>query len=639
MNQSQLFRHALSPVRVAGHVLKNRVVSAPSSMHTAQNGEPYPSEKGIGFFEARAKAGCGLVTCANVSIGPKVDDGLHAGWDVTVPNHMNRLCDLAERIHLYGAKCTMELIGVFPDGYTVSDGCSIMGSPPIGREIPKAVMLDFLNNYAAAARGIKQAGFDGVMLHFGHAIPVAQFLSPLTNRRTDEYGGSFENRVRYPLEILKAVRTAVGPDLIIDVRISVDEFEPGGIDSEEGVRIAEAFSPYADIIQGSCGMHNPDWMTWTHPCGFLPPLPNVKFAEALKSSGRVSSFVTAIGGIGSLADAEAIIADGRADFVMAARSFIADIDWIKKDIEGRHEDVVPCIKCMRCHDSDNYEQHMQCAVNPRVGLEQAIDAFPRAQEGKRVAVVGGGPAGITAALMAAERGHDVTLYERTDSLGGALKFSDYVAIKYPIKEYKDFLVRQIEKSPVRVHLNTEATPETLAGYDAIVAAAGAEPATPPVDGMERASFATDIYGRESSLGERITIIGGGQVGCETGYHLASLDRKVTILEMRDGIAPDASKTHRDELLVELAKEPNLTILTGAAVKSIAPDAGVTYEKGGEERTLAADDVILAVGMKPRRGLADSLIDSGVTFAEAGDCMRARTIEWAVKEGFYAALNV
>jgi 2,4-dienoyl-CoA reductase-like NADH-dependent reductase (Old Yellow Enzyme family)/thioredoxin reductase len=629
----------LSPLRVAGHLLKNRIISAPSSMHTAQNGEPYPSEKGIRFFEARAKAGCGLVTCANVAIGPKVDDGVHAGWDVTVPNHMNRLCDLAERIHLHGAKCTMELIGVFPNGYTVSDGCSIMGSPPIGREVPREVMAYFLNNYVLAARGIKKAGFDGVMLHFGHAIPIAQFLSPLTNRRRDEYGGSFENRVRYPLEILKAVRAAVGPEHIIDVRISVDEFEPGGIDTEEGVRIAETFSPYADIIQGSCGMHNSDWMTWTHPCGFLPPLPNVRFAEALKRSDRVSAYVTAIGGIGALADAEAIIADGRADFVMAARSFIADIDWIGKDREGRHEDVVPCIKCMRCHDSDNYEQHMQCAVNPRVGLERVIDAFPPAAASKKVAVVGGGPAGITAALTAAARGHEVTLYEKTGGPGGALKFSDHVAIKYPIKGYKDFLARQLEKSSVKVKLNTEATPETLDGYDAVVVATGAEPITPPIDGIGPAIRATELYGRETSLGGRIAVVGGGQVGCETGYHLASLGKEVTVLELQGEIAPDASKTHRDELLAELAKEPKLTILTGAAVRSVVANTGVVYEQDGEERTLAVDDVVLAVGMKPRRELANALIGRGAPFAEAGDCVRARTIEWAVKEGFYAALNL
>jgi 2,4-dienoyl-CoA reductase-like NADH-dependent reductase (Old Yellow Enzyme family)/thioredoxin reductase len=636
-----LYPHVFSPLRVAGHVLKNRIISAPSTVHTASNGEPYPTEKGIRFFEVRAEAGAGLVTCANVAIGPAHNDGVHAGWDVSVPNHMNRLCDLSERIHLHGAKCTMELIGVFPDGYTVSDGCSIMGWGA-GREIPREVMADFKEKYIESAIGIKKSGFDGVMLHFGHSIPIAQFLSPLTNRRADEYGGSFENRMRYPLEILAGIRAAVGKDMILDVRISVSELESGGIDVEEGVRIAEALAPHCDILQASCGMHNPDWMTVTHPCGFLPPHPNVRFAEALKSSGRVSVPVTAIGGIGSLADAEDIIASGKADFIAAARSFIADREWIKKDGDGRHEDVTPCIKCMRCHDSDNYEHHMQCAVNPRVGLEKPIDAVRPPSFMKKVAVIGGGPAGITAALTAAKRGHDVTLFEKSGSLGGALKFSNYVPFKYPLSDYRGFLIRQIEKSSVHLELGEDVSPEKIKGaYNAVIVAVGAEPLRPRIDGVERAIAALDVYGREDRLGDNIFVVGGGQVGCETALHLARLGKNVTVAEMQPDVAPDASKTHRDELLVELRKEHDLTILTGVMCREILADRVICEKIGapGETETCPADTVILAAGMKPLTKVADSFIGITKDVAVIGDCVRPRTVEWAVKEGFYAALNL
>jgi 2,4-dienoyl-CoA reductase-like NADH-dependent reductase (Old Yellow Enzyme family) len=264
----------------------------------------------------------------------------------------------------------MELIGVLPDGWTVSDGCSIMGGP-VGRgEAPLEVLEQFKEGYVQAAKAIKACGFDGILFHFGHSIPIAQFLSPLTNKRTDQYGGSFENRVRYPLEILAACRQAVGRDMIFDVRMSGSEFEKGGIDEAEGIKIAEAFQDYADIIQISAGMHNPDWMTWTHPCGFLGPMPNVYLAEGVKKSGKITkALVSTIGGIGSLADADDIIASGKADLVVVARQFIADPNWIQKGKENRQEDVVPCVKCMRCHDSDNYAQHMQCTVNPHVGME------------------------------------------------------------------------------------------------------------------------------------------------------------------------------------------------------------------------------------------------------------------------------
>lgn len=277
---SNSFSHVLSPIRVAGHLLKNRIISGPSTIHTASNGEDHPTEAGKRFFVDRARAGAGLVTCAGVSIGGFNNDGVHASWDITIPNRQNALCDLADEIHMYGAKCTMELIGVLPDGWTVSDGCSIMGGP-IGRgEAPLEVLDQFKAGYVQAVKAIKACGFDGVLFHFGHSIPIAQFLSPCTNKRTDQYGGSFENRVRYPLEVLAACREAVGRDMIFDVRFSGSEFQKGGIDEAEGIRIAEVFQEYADILQVSAGMHNPDWMTWTHPCGFCPPCPTCTWPRA-----------------------------------------------------------------------------------------------------------------------------------------------------------------------------------------------------------------------------------------------------------------------------------------------------------------------------------------------------------------------
>jgi 2,4-dienoyl-CoA reductase-like NADH-dependent reductase (Old Yellow Enzyme family)/thioredoxin reductase len=632
------YPHVMSPIRVAGHLLKNRIISAPSTIHTASNGEPYPTELGIRFFEERAKAGVGLVTCAGVSIGGADNDGVHASWDINVPNHTNRLCDLTERIHLHGAKCTMELIGVFPEGYTVCDGCSIMGSPPIGRQIPVEEMMKFKQGYVDAAVALKQCGFDGIMLHFGHSIPIAQFLSPYTNKRTDEYGGSTENRCRYPREVLKAIREAVGKDMIIDVRISATEFQKGGIDETEGLLIAQQLQEYCDILQASAGMHNSDWMTWTHPCGFLPPTPNVFLAEGFKKSGKITKLVTAIGGIGSLQEAEDIIAGGKADFVAIARSLIADLDVIHKGLEGRQEDVIPCVKCMRCHDSDNYAQHMQCTVNPRVGLEPAVDAMPAPSQKKKVAVIGGGPAGMKAALTAIERGHEVTLFESSDSLGGALKFADYVSFKYPLKEYKDYLIKQTEKSPVNVIFNKTVTPSDVEQFDAVIAAVGAEPIVPPIPGIGNTILATDAYGKKSTLGDRITVIGGGQVGCETALHLARLGKQVTIVEMQCDLAPDASKTHRDELMIELEDEKNLTILCGACCCEIETDL-VIYKKDGVCDSLAADAVILAVGMKPKLAEADAFMGLTPEFFEVGDCVKARTVEWATKEAFYAAMNL
>ena len=636
------YPHVFSPIRVGGVVLKNRIISAPSTIHSSSSGQPYPMEEGIRFFEQRAASGAGLVTCAGASLGGAFDDGLHCSWDLKKGNHTNRLVDLTERIHLYGAKCTMELIGVFPEGYTVSDGCSIMGSPPIGREIPKEKMEWFKNEYIEAAAILKKTGFDGVMLHFGHSIPIAQFLSPYTNKRSDEYGGTTENRCRYAVEILTGIRAACGPDFIIDVRISGTEFQAGGITLEEGLRIAEILQRHCDILQASCGMHNSDWMTWTHPCGFLPPNPNVFIAESWKSSGRITDcLVSTIGGITNLADCEEILSAGKADFVVVAREFFADPDWIKKDLAGHPEDVTPCIKCMRCHDSDNYAQHLQCAVNPRCGLEAPIERFPAAAASKNVAVIGGGPAGMSAALEAAKRGHTVTLFEKLPHLGGLLEYADHVSFKWPLANYKNWLIAQVSKNPaITVKLNTHATAEMAEGFDSVIAALGSEPVVPRwLPGAEYCRTAVSAYGHEEDLGRKVVIIGGGQVGLETAIHLQRLDRDVTLVEMLPQLAGDASKTHRDELMVEVRDNADhIHVLTGTKCCAVEPGK-VLCEKDGESIVLECDNALLAVGLRARREEADSFMHAADDYFAIGDCVRARTVEWCTKEAFYAALNL
>ena len=372
------YKNALTPVRIGGVLFKNRIVSAPSTMHSLSNGELYPSEDAISYFESRARAGVGMVTVAGLKVGKDVtDDGQNTAWDVNQPNHRNKLMELVERVHFYGAKISMELIGIFPEGYTVSDGCSIMGWAT-GHEITQEAMQTFKEEWAQAAADLVECGFDAILIHSGHSVPLAQFLSPLTNRRTDEYGGSTENRCRYLIEILDAIRARVGRKLLIEVRISGTEFEEGGIDLEEGLRIAERIQDHLDILQVSAGMHNPKWMTWVHPCGFRPKMPNVEVAEYFKKSGKIHVPIVTLGAIDSLDSAEKILADGKADLVTMARSLIADPELIHKGISGHGEDVTPCIKCMRCHDSTVYGHHFQCSVNPTAGLDACIDQLVQA---------------------------------------------------------------------------------------------------------------------------------------------------------------------------------------------------------------------------------------------------------------------
>ena len=630
-----LYPNVLSPIRVGKFVFKNRLVVAPSAFATFDSAHPVPTSESMKLFSDRAKTGAGHVTVTGFSVVPEYEKR----WDLSVKQTKDRLATMVESIHYYGAKASMEFVSAFFGDYGVSDGApGIYGI--VAREIPVDEMMRYRDRYVECAMILKKIGFDGLFLHFGHGMPMAQFLSPLTNKRTDDYGGSFENRIRFPLDMLASIRQAVGDDMFIEARISGSEYQPGGIDLDEGIRIGEALSPYLDVLQVSAGLHTPDWMTHTHPTGFRGRLPNVHLARAFKESGRIKCMIETLGAIRDLHDAEEIITSGTADLTAICRSLIADPEMISKCIEGRIEDVVPCIQCMRCHDSGIYGQHLQCSVNPKTGMELWIGGMEEpVKKTVKVAVIGGGPAGMMAALTASERGHDVTLYEASGSLGGLMRYAEHVSFKYPHARYIRYMADKICKSSVTVKLNMRATPEMIKaeGYDAVISAVGSAPVVPSIPGVEHAVTAIQAHGAEDKLGDNIVIIGGGQVGIELALHLDMTGKKTTVLEMQREAAPDATTTQRDELIAEL-RNSGVNVLNFAKCTAIEPGK-VFFDHDGVAKSIEADSIVIAAGMKPNTAESDSFMGITEFYRSIGDCNSPRILEWAIKEAYYAAMNL
>jgi len=631
------YPNLLSPLKVGNTVFRNRLFSAPQGLHALQGGEPYPTEAIIATFANKARGGAAMVTLTGTTPYPPVSDGEHIAYDIYTAHSRHYLAQLAEAVHFYGAKASMEIMGASKKaGYDVCAGLIGWNGKP-SLEMTEDIMNEIADNFAYQAYVLKDVGYDMILIHMAYGGPGgARFLSPAFNKRTDKYGGSVENRARFPIMIFDRIKQKCGQDFLIELRMSGAEPFPGGITIEDSIELAKLLEGHIDLLQVHAGT-----MADAHPLSFLPPTPNLALAAAIKKSGTTLPIVT-IGGYQDLDESENIIATGQADFISMARGWIADPNLGTKAYEGRGEDVVPCIKCLRCHDSACLENRTYvCSVNPTIGLEHRLGKIVKpAMTKKKVAVVGGGPSGMQAALTAAGRGHDVTLYEKSGVLGGQLNFSDYVSFKYSMNKFKKYLIRQIEKSNVKVCLNMKANAELLKkeSYDVVIGALGAEPVVPPIPGIDGKNviMAPAVYGKEGILASKVVVIGGGQVGCETGLHLAMSGHEVTLIEMQEKLAPDASPFYRNGLIQQMEANENLRYILNARCTGIGDE--VTYtDADGVEHKLEAGTVVIATGMKPKLDEAMALYDAGNRFVMVGDCSALGNVEKAMRTAFSASI--
>ncbi len=627
------YPNLLSPFKVGNTVFRNRLFTAPTGLHALQGGELAPTQAIMTTFANKARGGAAMVTLQGTNPLPVVSDGEHLSWDIYTANSRHYIAQLAEVVHFYGAKASMEIMGVSKKpGYDVCAGLIGWDGKP-SKEMTEDIMDEIADSYAFHSSVLQDLGYDMVLVHMAYRVSAgARFLSPALNKRTDKYGGSVENRARFPIMIFDRIKQKCGKDFLIELRMSGAEPGPDGIKIEDSIKLAKLLEGHIDLLH----VHAGD-MPATHPLSFLPPTPNLELAEAVKKSGTTLPIVT-VGGYQDLDESEDVIATGKADFISMARGWIADPNLGIKAYEGRGEDVVPCIKCMRCHRSN---RTYVCSVNPTIGLEHRLDKIVKPPKAvKKVAVVGGGPAGMQAALTAAGRGHEVTLYEKSGVLGGQLNFSDYVSFKYSLNKFKKYLIRQIEKSEVKVCLNTEVNAGLLerGSFDVVIGALGAEPIVPSIPGIDGQNviLAPAVYGNEAKLEARVVVIGGGQVGCETGLHLAMLGHEVTILEMQDKLAPDASFSYGEGLLQQMEANQNLRYILNACCIGIGGE--VTYrDADGKEQKLKAGTVVIAAGMKSKNDEAMALYDAGDRFVMIGDCSEPGNVQKAMRAAFSATI--
>lgn len=649
------FEHLLSPVKINKMVVKNRIFVPPMGTNDCTSKGEVTDQLVI-YFENIAKGGAGLIVSEvsdvdgtrryNERVLGIYDDFLIPGWKKIVDAvHKHDARFVAQLIHagtipLFNDPSQLGPIGASPVPHVYNPG-----------SIPHALTVDEIASvtqlFVDAARRAKEAGCDGVEVHCAHNHGLlGAFVSPLHNKRADEYGGDLFGLMKFPLEVIAAIRKEVGPDYLISVRISGSNMEDGGLTIEDTCRMAKMFEEasvdYFDVSNGTLM----DVKTVLPPTGIRSAV-NAELAQRIKEVVKVP--VGTVGRINDPWTAEEVIASGKADIAFMGRAILCDHELPNKVKNGRSDEIRPCIGCSECVTSAMYGGSTYCTLNSGVGHE-AEGEIGIADKKKKILIVGGGPGGLEAARVAALRGHDVTIMEKSDQLGGQYSLAAYPPTKQELTKGLKYQIREVNRLGIRVELNKAVTKQVVEdfGADAVIVATGGKPILP--DWLKNGAHKKVVTAWEAlrgvdNLGTNLLIIGGGQVGCETADYLAAPhyfmkphDRKVTVIEMLDNILADDFSANHD-LLVSRLLHKNVKIITGAKVEEILTD-GISYTKSGENYVLnGIDAIVCAMGTRPENSLAEELSGLSIPVIVIGDAQKPRKIMQAVYEGAKAAKDL
>ena len=659
------YKKLFEPIKIGNTLFRNRIFSSPQDIYRLTS-ENFLDDNATAFYEIKALGGFASVCIGDFMIDSRAGHS-HPfqlrGDDV---KGRGSLTNTANAIKRHGAVAAIELNHAGKNSGVMARNEGFIYGPvdevrPDGIEIramDEAWIERLIKCYADAAAFAKQCGYGMITLHGGHGWLLTQFISPRDNKRTDRWGGSLENRMRFPLAVVEAVRRSVGASFPIEMRISGSECLDDGYDIDEGVRIAQALDGKVDIIHVSAGHHEVESASMiTHPTMFLPDGVNVRYAAEIKK--HVSTPVATVGALTDPMMMEEIILSGKADIIQLGRQTLADPDLPLKARTGREDEINKCMRCMTCFSCSTSSGIFYCAINPVIGHEHDVLFSTPARKTKKVLVAGGGVGGMQAALTAAERGHEVILCEKTDRLGGVLRCERNIPFKEKLDYYLNKQERLIARAPIEVLLNTEVTPEFARSMrpDVIIAALGAAPVVPKIPGIEKALMAEDVYMDPEKAGRRVAIIGGGLVGLELGVFLSAAGREVEVVEMlpstiasvnESGISemisnpgllePGSNVVHGIALSEQLKALPNMKLTVSAKALEI-DDGGLTIEDADGKRFIEADTVICAVGQRPLSDEASALYDCAAEFYQIGDCVSPKNILTATQAAYQTARDI
>ena len=652
MKKHPLYPNLFTPGKIGNITIKNRIVHGPHELEASGfNGEM--TDDYIDYYERSARGGTGLIITAYASVDEEFSPSF-AGCQlkVTDPRQVAMLSKLARRVHKYGAKilvqCYMAGRQAIPTAIT---GKRIVAPSAIGfglgsehthdqipEEITHKEIKEAVQKFVKAAKLLETAEIDGIEVLAAGGYLINEFLSPYTNKRTDEYGGSFENRTRFAREVMDGIHEAVGPDFIVGVRMCANEFMDEGYDLEEGARIAQFFeSCGVDYINLNNGNQEKAYLNMD-PIGFKTGWKSY-ITRKIKSSVSVPVFSTNV--IKKPEQAEGFLAEGLMDFAVMTRGFIADTDWAKKAYECRSDEIKPCIGCLNCTDNTNIFKRCACAVNP-VLLRQ--DEFPepaRDMEGRKVIVIGAGPSGLEAAFVMKKRGADVTVYEKKDRIGGAAELGARTPDKVPLIMLMDWYRTMIDKLGVDVRLGTEVSAQDIIAQKpyAVFVASGSDPRElpeMPFDGETVLNLEDVLENRMRFDGEKVVVIGGGMNACELAEYAGSVGGDVT-LAYRGKVL--AKKLQRDLLVTVFENYEKYGVKKLLGYRPLGKDeTGVVVQnvETGEKLHLDADKVIVCIGDEPKRGLYEELSEVLDNVILTGDADKTGRIANAVRTGFERA---